>query len=113
MARLFLRLLALLFLLVLASMGGLYWLLYHYGRDLPDYYRLVDYEPPTVTRVHAGDGRLLAEFASERRVFIPIDAMPKRVVHAFLAAEDKNFYEHPGIDIQGVARALISNVSHL
>ena len=113
MARLFLRLLALLFLLVLAGMGGLYWLLYHYGRDLPDYYRLVDYEPPTVTRVHAGDGRLLAEFASERRVFIPIDAMPKRVVHAFLAAEDKNFYEHPGIDIQGVARALISNVSHL
>ena len=113
MGRVLLRLLALLFLLVLAGMGGLYWVLYHYGRDLPDYYRLVDYEPPTVTRVHAGDGRLLAEFASERRVFIPIEAMPKRVVHAFLSAEDKNFYDHPGIDIQGVLRAMITNVEHM
>ena len=113
MGRVLLRLLALLFFLALAGMGGLYWLLYHYGRDLPDYYRLVDYEPPTVTRVHAGDGRLLAEFASERRVFIPIEAMPKRVVHAFLSAEDKNFYDHPGIDIQGVLRAMITNVEHL
>ena len=113
MGRVLLRLLALLFFLALAGMGGLYWLLYHYGRDLPDYYRLVDYEAPTVTRVHAGDGRLLAEFASERRVFIPIDAMPKRVVHAFLSAEDKNFYDHPGIDIQGVLRALITNVEHM
>ncbi|MEI6558023.1 MAG: penicillin-binding protein 1A [Rhodospirillaceae bacterium] len=113
MGRVLLRLLALLLLLVLAGMGGLYWLLYHYGRDLPDYYRLVDYEPPTVTRVHAGDGRLLAEFASERRVFIPIEAMPKRVVRAFLSAEDKNFYDHPGIDIQGVMRALITNFEHM
>ena len=113
MGRVLLRLLALLFLLVLAGMGGLYWVLYHYGRDLPDYYRLVDYEPPTVTRVHAGDGRLLAEFASERRVFIPIEALPKRVVHAFLSAEDKNFYDHPGIDIQGVLRAMITNFEHM
>ncbi len=113
MGRVFLRLLALLFFVVLAGMGGLYWVLYHYGRDLPDYNRLVDYEPPTVTRVHAGDGRLLAEFASERRVFIPIEAMPKRVVHAFLAAEDKNFYDHPGIDIQGVIRATITNFEHM
>ncbi len=113
MRRVLLRLLALLLFLAMAGMGGLYWVLYHYGRDLPDYYRLVDYEPPTVTRVHAADGRLLAEFASERRVFIPIEAMPRRVVRAFLSAEDKNFYDHPGIDIQGVMRAMITNFEHM
>src|SRR3546814_17574558 len=68
---------------------------------LPDYDYLVDYEPPVVTRVHAGDGRLLAEFARNERVFVPIEAIPKRVVKAFLAAEDKNFYEHPGVDFVG------------
>src|SRR3546814_13650136 len=72
--------------------------IYHFGRGLPDYDYLVDYEPPVVTRVHAGDGRLLAEFARNERVFVPIEAIPKRVVKAFLAAEDKNFYEHPGVD---------------
>ncbi len=113
MLKILLRLGALLFFLALAGVGGLYWVLYHYGRDLPDYYRLADYEPPTVTRVHAGDGRLLAEFASEHRVFVPITAMPKRVVHAFLAAEDKNFYDHHGIDVVGILRAAISNVEHM
>ncbi len=113
MGRVLLRLLALMLFLAMVGMGGLYWVLYHYGRDLPDYYRLVDYEPPTVTRVHAADGRLLAEFASERRVFVPIEAMPRRVVHAFLSAEDKNFYDHPGIDLQGVMRALITNFEHM
>jgi penicillin-binding protein 1A len=113
MRKILLRLAALLFFLALAGMGGLYWVLYHYGRDLPDYNRLADYEPPTVTRVQAGDGRLLAEFASERRVFVPIAAMPRRVVHAFLAAEDKNFYDHHGIDVNGILRAAVSNVEHM
>ena len=113
MLRFLLRIAALLFFLAVVGAGGLYWVLYHYGQDLPDYYRLADYEPPTVTRVHAGDGRLLAEFASEHRVFVPITAMPKRVVHAFLAAEDKNFYDHHGIDVVGVMRAAISNVEHM
>ena len=113
MRRVLLRLLALMFFLALVGMGGLYWLLYHYGRDLPDYYRLVDYEAPTATRVQAGDGRLLAEFASERRVFVPIEAMPKRVRYAFISAEDKNFYDHPGIDIMGVLRAVLTNIEHI
>ena len=108
-----LRLGALVFFLALAGVGAVYWVLHHYGRDLPDYNHLVDYEPPTATRVHAGDGRLLAEFAAERRVFVPIEVMPKRVIRAFLSAEDKNFYGHSGIDFSGVMRAAITNFEHM
>ncbi|MEW5703458.1 MAG: penicillin-binding protein 1A [Pseudomonadota bacterium] len=86
---------------------------FYFGRGLPDYQQLADYEPPTVTRFHAGDGRLLAEYAVEKRVFVPVKAIPKRIVKAFLAAEDKNFYQHPGVDFLSVARALIDNLSHL
>ena len=102
-------------LLFLAGAGlvGLYYLYDQYNGDLPDYYRLTDYRPPTVTRVHAGDGRILAEFAAERRVFIPIEAMPKRLLHAFLSAEDKNFYSHPGVDLSGILRASLSNLGHM
>ena len=71
---------------------------WYFGRDLPDYQQLADYQPPIVTRVHAGDGRLMAEYATEKRVFVPVSAMPPLVIHAFLAAEDQNFYSHPGID---------------
>ena len=94
----------------LAAGGGVLYVFHHYGRDLPDYKQLADYEPPTVTRVHAGDGRLLAEYAIQKRVFVPIQAIPRRVVNAFLAAEDKNFYTHPGVDPLAVMRAVVTNV---
>ena len=94
----------------LAAAGGIAYGLYHYGRGLPDYQQLADYEPPTVTRFYAGDGRLLAEYALEKRVFVPVDAIPRRVVEAFLAAEDKTFFDHGGIDVRGVARAAIANL---
>ncbi len=99
--------------LALAGAGVLVYVLDHYDHDLPDYTKLANYEPPVTTRVHAGDGRLLAEFASEKRVFVPIDAMPKRVLNAFLSAEDKNFYDHKGIDPVGIARAILTNVENL
>ncbi|GAB4224576.1 MAG: penicillin-binding protein 1A [Kiloniellaceae bacterium] len=99
--------------LVVAGAGGLLYVFYHYGQDLPDYSQLADYEPPTVTRVHAGDGRLLAEYATEKRVFVPITAIPRRVVNAFLSAEDKNFYDHPGIDFVSVLRAIVTNIANL
>ncbi len=83
---------------------------YKFGQDLPDYRQLLNYEPPVVSRLYAADGRLFAEYAVERRVFVPINAMPKRVVRTFLAAEDKNFYEHPGIDILGIVRAAFNNL---
>ncbi len=92
--------------------GGLY-VLYHFGRGLPDYKQLADYNPPTVTRVHAGDGLLIAEYAVEQRVFVPITAMQKRVINAFLSAEDKNFYSHPGIDFLGAVRAMVNNLANM
>lgn len=90
--------------------AAMFW---YFGQDLPDYAQLHDYQPPMVTRVHAGDGRLMAEYAVERRIFVPISAIPKPVIGAFLSAEDKNFYEHPGIDINGIGRAVVSNIANL
>jgi penicillin-binding protein 1A len=78
-----------LFLVGIAATAGL---MLHYSKDLPDYSQLQDYEPPVMTRVHAVDGSLLAEYARERRLHLPIQAIPKRVINAFLAAEDKNFF---------------------
>ena len=92
---------------------GLAVLFYRYGQDLPDYKQLVDYEHPVATRVHAANGQLLAEYAKERRAFVPVDAMPNRVVNAFLSAEDKNFFNHPGLDFLGIVRACIANIGHL
>lgn len=97
------------FLAVLAG-GGMLYVLYAYGRDLPDYRQLATYEPPVATRVHAGDGRLLVEYATQHRAFVPISAIPKLVIKAFIAAEDQNFYTHPGVDFLGVARAVAVNL---
>jgi penicillin-binding protein 1A len=91
-----------LFVAGVATAAGLLW---HFSKDLPDYSQLQDYEPPVMTRVHAADGSLVAEYARERRLYIPIQAVPKLVINAFLAAEDKNFYEHGGLDFTGIARA--------
>ncbi len=82
-------------------------LLWHYQQDLPDTAQLQNYEPPVMTRVHAGDGSILAEYARERRLYLPSSAIPPMVKQAFLSAEDKNFYTHGGIDPEGIARALL------
>jgi penicillin-binding protein 1A len=97
----------------LIAAGGTIYVFWTYGQGLPDYKQLADYQPPVVTRVHAGDGRLMAEFAREKRVFVPIEQMPKRVTDAFLSAEDKNFYDHPGIDLPSVLRAVVTNLQRL
>ena len=89
----------------LVGVGAAAGLLWHFSKDLPDYSQLQDYEPPVMTRVHASDGSLVAEYATQRRLYIPIQAVPKMVINAFLAAEDKNFYEHNGLDFQGIMRA--------
>ena len=93
---------AILFVVGAAGVGFVLW---HYSQDLPDYTTLANHEPAVMTRVHAGDGSLVAEYARERRLFIPIQAVPKQIVAAFLSAEDKNFYKHPGIDPEGILRA--------
>jgi penicillin-binding protein 1A len=82
------------------------------SRDLPDYERLAKYEPPVMTRIHAADGTLMAEYARERRIFVPINVIPKTVIQAFLSAEDRRFYEHGGLDFMGIARALMRNVQN-
>src|SRR5207249_8925898 len=90
------------FLVGVAGVAGAIW---HFSKDLPDYSQLQDYEPPVMTRVHASDGALLGEYSKERRLYLPIQAVPKLVTNAFVAAEDKNFYEHGGIDFGGIIRA--------
>jgi len=97
---------AMLFVIGAAALGYFYW---QYSKDLPDHAALANYEPPVMTRVHAVDGSLLAEYARERRLYLPIQAVPKQVIAAFLSAEDKNFYRHSGIDPEGVVRAAITN----
>ncbi len=87
-------------------------LFHHYSKDLPSFEKLAEYSPPVVTRLYAGDGSLLAEYAREKRIFVPYKAIPRRVVEAFIAAEDKNFYSHQGIDIFGIARAVIENITN-
>jgi penicillin-binding protein 1A len=101
---------SLLFLLAIAAAGGVLFLFYHYGRGLPDYHQLAHYEPPITTRVYGGDGRLVAEYAVEKRVFVPLYAIPQRIKDAFLSAEDKSFYTHAGVDPVGVARAIVINL---
>jgi penicillin-binding protein 1A len=77
------------------------------SRGLPDYKQLAQYEPPVMTRVHAADGSLLAEYAEQRRLFVPLTAVPKRMIQAFISAEDKTFYQHSGLDWWGIGAAVI------
>ncbi|MAJ14020.1 MAG: penicillin-binding protein, partial [SAR116 cluster bacterium] len=90
-------------------LGSFFYVLWHFGRDLPDYRQLSKYEPSIVSRVHAGNGALLKEYSIERRVFVPVDVIPKKIISAFLSAEDKDFYHHFGVDLQAISRALITN----
>ena len=85
----------------------------YFGQDLPAYSQLKDYKPPIVTRLYAGDGRLLAEFAQEKRIFMPIESIPDLVKNAFISAEDKNFYEHEGVDIFAIVRAVVTNLKNV
>jgi len=103
----------LLIVLGVVGAGGALWVFYHYGRGLPDYRQLAEYEPPVTTRVHAGDGRLLIEYAKEKRVFVPIESIPKSVIQAILSAEDKDFYHHPGVDFLSIARAAVTNIRNI
>ncbi|MDJ0951264.1 MAG: penicillin-binding protein 1A [Alphaproteobacteria bacterium] len=101
--------------IVLVTLGvfAVGYVLLGYSRDLPDVEQLANYEPPVVTRLHAADGRLIAEYAKKKRIFVPIKAIPKKVVAAFLSAEDKSFFTHPGIDVKGIIRAAITNIMNV
>jgi penicillin-binding protein 1A len=95
-----------------AAAGAAAFVLWKVSQDLPDYEVLAKYEPPVMTRIHANDGNLIAEFSRERRIYVPFTAMPDRLIQAFISAEDKNFYQHGGLDIQGIIRAVVTNLSN-
>lgn len=90
---------------------GIY--MFSLSQDLPDYEVLAEYQPPVTTRVYGDDGSLVAEFARERRLFVPIESMPQLLKDAFISAEDKSFYEHAGLDFKGILRAQVSNIGNL
>lgn len=111
--RIFLTIIGVFFLLAVAGGACVLGVFWHFGQDLPDYTQLADYEPEVMTRVHAGDGALIAEYAKEKRVFVPIEQIPRKVMNAFVAAEDQNFWTHPGIDFPSVFRAAVTNIANI
>src|SRR5689334_20314300 len=88
--------------------AGFSWFLW-VTRDLPSEEQLADYEPPIMSRVHAGDGKLVAEFAVQHRVYVPSEELPDRLIQAFTSAEDKTFFEHSGINLWGMFRGTVIN----
>ena len=91
---------------LLAAGAAVAYVIWDASKDLPSSDNLAEYEPPVMTRIHANDGSLIAEYARERRIFVPINTVPKIVIGAFLSAEDKNFYKHNGLDFRGIGIAL-------
>ena len=87
--------------------------LWAFSNNLPDYRFLKNYKPPVSSKVYSGDGELVNDFSTEKRIFIPYKAIPKKVINSFLSSEDKNFYSHPGVDAKGVLRAVINNISNI
>ncbi|MDP9126821.1 MAG: PBP1A family penicillin-binding protein [Pseudomonadota bacterium] len=111
------RLLSMLFSLAMlvigAGVAAIVLVFSHYSRDLPDYSYLKDYQPPTLSRLYADDGRMMATIAAEQRIFVPIPVIPKLVRAAFLSAEDADFYQHKGVDYAGIMRAAFTNIENL
>ena len=87
--------------------------LWYFSTDLPDYKILANYKPPISSRVHSGEGQLIAEYALQKRLFIPYDSIPKKIINSFLSAEDKNFFSHPGVDAKSITRAVVKNLKNI
>ena len=94
----------------MAAGGAVYYIYYHFNRDLPDYTLIKDFRPNLITRIYARNGQLIGEFFTERRIIVPYSRLPQHLILAFLAAEDARFFEHPGVDLLGIARAFLENV---
>lgn len=113
---LFLRLLGIFFTIgiffFVVGSAGIGYALIHFSKDLPSYNKLAEYSPAIMTRIHANNGELIDEYGDERRIYVPINAVPKRVIHAFLSAEDKTFFEHSGLDFIGIASAMVRNIQN-
>ncbi len=88
-------------------------ILWSYSNKLPDYKFLKNYKPPVSSKVYSGNGVLISDFSSEKRIFVPFNAIPKKIINSFLSSEDKNFFNHPGVDAKGVLRAIKNNIFNL
>ena len=99
------------FLLVISIIS--FTILWTFSSNIPDYKFLKNYKPPVSSKVYSGDGDLVADFSKEKRIFVPYNSIPKNVINAFLSAEDKNFYYHPGVDAKGILRAILNNIKNL
>ena len=84
--------------------------LWYFSIGLPDYKKLSNYQPPISSRVYSDNGKLIAEYAIEKRLFVPFESVPEKVINSFLSAEDKNFFSHPGVDAKGILRAILNNI---
>ena len=98
------------FLLIFFMIFSAFW---YFSSGLPDYKKLANYEPPVSSRVYGDSGELIAEYAIQKRLFIPIESIPDIVINSFLSAEDKNFFVHPGVDAKGITRAVLNNIENI
>jgi len=103
----------LIFTILVLGLFFLFSTLWYFSSDLPDYKILSNYKPPVSSRVHSGEGKLIAEYALQKRFFIPYESIPKKVIYSFLSAEDKNFFSHPGIDVKSITRAIVKNLKNI
>ena len=113
MSRLIKKILILLITVGLGLFVSIIVILWTYSNKLPDYKFLKNYKPPVSSKLYSGGGELVSDFSSEKRVFVPYNTIPKKVIHAFLSAEDKNFFSHPGVDARGIIRAVFRNISNI
>ncbi len=97
-------------LLLITSVIAILWV---FSNDLPDYKFLKNYKPPVSSKVYSGNGELVSDFSQEKRIFVPYEDIPKKLINAFLSSEDKNFFSHPGVDAKGVLRAVINNMDNI
>ena len=113
MSRLIKKILILLITVGLGLFVSIIVILWTYSNKLPDYKFLKNYKPSVSSKLYSGGGELVSDFSSERRIFVPYNTIPKKVIHAFLSAEDKNFFSHPGVDARGIIRAVLRNISNI
>ena len=92
---------------------GIFVILWTYSNKLPDYKFLKNYKPPVSSKVYSGNGVLISDFSTEKRIFVPYNAIPKKLIFSFLSSEDKNFFTHPGVDAKGVLRAVKNNIFNI
>ncbi len=113
MTKLFKNILIILLSISLLTLIAIFSILWTFSNNIPDYKFLKNYKPPVSSKMYSGDGDLVADFSKEKRIFVPYSAIPSNVINAFLSAEDKNFFTHPGVDAKGVLRATFNNITNI